>query len=116
MPQFIESRGIYELCEGPSRTYSWKVFIISNIIAEIPWQTLMAVLLFVSWYYPVGMYRTGLLAGDLHERGSLIFLFVWSYMIFTSTFSQAVVAAMPDATTAINIASTLFSLSLIFCG
>lgn len=116
MPQFIESRSIYEIREGPSRTYSWVVFIVSNIISEIPWQTLMAVILFVCWYYPVGMYRTALATGALNERGGLVFLLVWSYMIFSSTFSQAIVAAMPDAMTAINIASTLFSLSLIFCG
>lgn len=31
--------------------------MMSNILVEIPWNTLMAVFIFVSWYYPIGMYR-----------------------------------------------------------
>lgn len=51
MPQFLENRALYELHERPSRTYSWAVFIISNVIAELPWQTILAVIQFMTWYY-----------------------------------------------------------------
>lgn len=46
MSQFLKSRDIYEGREQRSRTYSWKVFVLSNVIAEIPSQTLMAAVLF----------------------------------------------------------------------
>lgn len=116
MPQFIENRTLYELHERPSRSYSWAVFVISNIVAEIPWQTVLAVLQFVTWYYPLGMYRNALVTGQLVQRGGLMFLIIWSYMIFSSTFSQMMVTIMPDAATGINVSALLYSLSLIFCG
>ncbi|KAI9876910.1 MAG: hypothetical protein M1830_005311 [Pleopsidium flavum] len=116
MPQFLENRALYESHERPSRTYSWAVFIISNIIAELPWQTVLAVLQFVTWYYPLGMYRNALVTDQLVQRGGLMFLTIWSYMTFSSTFSQMIVTIMPDAATGVNISALLYSLSLIFCG
>lgn len=116
MPQFLENRTLYELHERPSRTYSWAVFVISNIIAELPWQTVLAVLQFVTWYYPLGMYRNALVTDQLVQRGGLMFLIIWSYMIFSSTFSQMMVTVMPDAATGISVSALLYSLSLIFCG
>ena len=116
MPQFLENRALYELHERPSRTYSWTVFILSNILSELPWQVVLAVLQFATWYYPVGMYRNALLTDQLSERGGLIFLILWSYMVFSSTFSQMLVTIMPAPATGVNISSLLYSLSLIFCG
>ena len=116
MPQFLINRALYEIRERPSRTYSWKVFILSNVLAEIPWQTLMAVLFFTSWYYPLGMNRNASVLGELHQRGGLMFLLMWSYMLFCSTFSQMIGTIMPDASTGVNVASLLYSLSLIICG
>ena len=116
MPRFLSSRALYELSERPSRTYSWAVFVLSNIISELPWQTILAVVQFATWYYPSGMYRNALATQDLNERGALMFLLIWSYMLFSSTFSQMVVTIMPDAATGINISALLYSLSLIFCG
>jgi ATP-binding cassette, subfamily G (WHITE), member 2, PDR len=39
MPHFVTQRSLYEARERPSKTYSWKVFIISNITVELPWNT-----------------------------------------------------------------------------
>lgn len=116
MPQFIENRALYEIRESPSRTYSWRVFILSNVIAEIPWQTFMAVILLATWYFPLGMYLKVSTSAELSERAGLTFLFLWSFMLFSSPFSHMVVAALPDAALGVNIASLLWSLSLIFCG
>lgn len=37
MPNFVTQRSLYEVRERPAKTYSWKVFILSNIVVEIPW-------------------------------------------------------------------------------
>ena len=116
MPQFLENRALYELQERPSRTYSWPVFFLSNIISELPWQAVVILLQFVTWYYPVGMYRNVLVTNQMSERGWLVFLLVWSYLTFSSTFAQMVVTIMPDAATGVNISALFYSLSLIFCG
>lgn len=116
MPHFVTQRSLYEARERPSKTYSWKVFMLSNIIVELPWSTLMAVLIFFCWYYPIGMYRNAILEHQVAERGALMFLFIWMFMLFSSTFTDMVVAGIETAETAGNIAQLLFSLTLIFCG
>ncbi|KAF7323944.1 hypothetical protein MKEN_00615900 [Mycena kentingensis (nom. inval.)] len=86
------------------------------ILVELPWQVLCAVFSFVSWYYPIGLYRNAMAAGQVKERGGLMFLFILQFMLFTSTFSQMLVAGSETAENAGNIGNLLFSLTLLFCG
>ncbi|KAF3761700.1 ABC transporter CDR4 [Cryphonectria parasitica EP155] len=116
MPHFVVQRDLYEVRERPSKVYSWKVFMLSQIIVELPWNTLMAVFMFVCWYYPVGLYRNAEAAGQVHERGALIFLFLWAFLLFTSTFTDFIIAGFETAEAGGNIANLIFSLCLIFCG
>lgn len=116
MPHFVTQRSLYEVRERPSKAYSWKAFMMANIIVELPWQTAMAVLTFVSWYYPIGLYRNAIPTGALHERSALMFLLIWVFYIWTSTFAHMLVAGMETAETAGNVGQLLFSLCLIFCG
>lgn len=37
MPNFVTQRSLYEARERPAKTYSWKIFVLSNIVVEIPW-------------------------------------------------------------------------------
>ena len=76
----------------------------------------MAIIIFFCWYYPIGMYRNAIPDHQVHERGALMFLFLWAFLMFTSTFTDMVVAGIETAETAGNIAQLLFSLTLIFCG
>ena len=116
MPHFVTQRALYEVRESPSRTYSWKIFIISNILVELPWNALMSVLIFVCWYYPIGMYRNTFPTDSLNSRSTTMWLFMLSFLLFTSTFTDMVVAGIELAETAGNIANLLFSLTLVFCG
>lgn len=116
MPHFVTQRALYEARERPSKTYSWKVFILSNIIVEIPWNSLMAVLVFVGWYYPIGLRQNAAEASQVAERGALMFLFILTFLIFAGTFTHMVIAAVETAEAAGNITNLMFSLSLIFCG
>ncbi|KAI4235961.1 MAG: hypothetical protein LQ349_002836 [Xanthoria aureola] len=116
MPHFVTQRALYEVRERPSKTYGWKVFMLSNIIVELPWNTLMAVLIFFCWYYPIGFYRNAIPTGQVHERGALMFLFLWTFLLFTSTFTNMIIAGMGNSETAGNLGQLLFSLTLIFCG
>jgi ATP-binding cassette, subfamily G (WHITE), member 2, PDR len=114
MEKFVHNRALFEARERASKIYSWRVFLSSTIIAEIPSQSVIAVLVFVCWYYPIGMFQnTG---PDTSERGALMFLLIWCYCIFTSTFSYMMVAGIEHASTAVNLAQLLYMLSLIFCG
>ncbi|KAL8834803.1 MAG: hypothetical protein Q9170_003599, partial [Blastenia crenularia] len=116
MPHFVTQRALYEVRERPSKTYSWQVFILSNILVEIPWNALMAIIVFVSWYYPIGLRQNAVEADQVAERGALMFLFILAFMIFAGTFTNMVIAGIETAEAAGNITNLLFSLSLIFCG
>ncbi|OTA56661.1 hypothetical protein K449DRAFT_387405 [Hypoxylon sp. EC38] len=116
MPHFVIQRSLYEVRERPSKVYGWKVFMLSQIIVELPWNTLMAALMYFCWYYPVGLYRNAAEAGQTTERGALMFLLLWAFLIFTSTFTDMIIAAFDTAEAGGNIANLLFSLCLIFCG
>ncbi|KAK3906089.1 ABC-2 type transporter-domain-containing protein [Staphylotrichum tortipilum] len=116
MPHFVVQRSLYEVRERPSKVYGWKVFMLSQIIVELPWNTLMAALMFVSWYYPVGLQENAAVAGQTAERGALMFLLLVTFMLFTSTFTDFIIAGFETAEAGGNIANLLFSLCLIFCG
>ncbi|KAL6707692.1 Multidrug resistance protein [Coniothyrium glycines] len=116
MPHFVTQRALYEVRERPSKAYSWKAFMIANIIVELPWNTLMAVLIYFCWYYPIGLYRNATPTDAVTLRGFQEFLFVWMFLLFTSTFTHMVIAGMESAETGGNIANLMFSLCLIFCG
>jgi ABC-type multidrug transport system permease subunit len=76
----------------------------------------MAVILFATYYYPIGMHRNAQAAGQYYERSGLMFLFVWSFLMFISTFSTMIIAGIETAEVGGNIANLLFFLCLIFCG
>ncbi|OQE87608.1 hypothetical protein PENNAL_c0019G10752 [Penicillium nalgiovense] len=116
MPNFVTQRSLYEVRERPSKAYSWKAFMISNILVELPWNTLMSVFIFLCWYYPIGLYRNAEPNDAVSERGALMFLLIWTFLLFTSTFAHMVIAGIELAETGGNIATMLFSLCLIFCG
>jgi len=116
MPHFVTQRALYEVRERPSKTYSWKAFMISNIAVELPWNSLMAVIIYFCWYYPIGLYNNAAQTDKVTYRGFQFFLFVWMFLIFTSTFTHMVIAGIDSAETGGNIANLMFSLCLIFCG
>jgi ATP-binding cassette subfamily G (WHITE) protein 2 (PDR) len=88
MPQFVTQRSLYEVRERPSKTYSWQSFIVANIFVEIPWNSLMAVLIYFCWYYPIGLFRNAEPTDAVTERGGLMFLLVLTFLLFTSTFTN----------------------------
>ncbi|KAF2791984.1 putative multidrug resistance ABC transporter [Melanomma pulvis-pyrius CBS 109.77] len=116
MPHFVTQRALYEVRERPSKAYSWKAFMISNIVVELPWNTLMSVLIFLCWYYPIGLYRNAEPTDSVTYRGAQMWLFVWTFLLFSSTFAHMMVAAFESAENAGNLGNLFFSLCLVFCG
>lgn len=116
MPHFVAQRDLYEIRERPSKAYSWKAFIISNIVVELPWNTLMSVLMFFAWYYPTGMYHNAAPTDAYTIRGVQTWLMLWTFMMFSSTFAHFMIAAFDAAENAGNLGNLLFLLCLLFCG
>ena len=116
MPHFVVQRDLYEVRERPSKTYSWKIFMLSQIIVELPWNTLMAAAMYFCWYYPIGFYRNAEPTDAVAERGALMFLLILTFMLFTCTFTDLVIAGCQSAENGGNLANLLFMMCLIFCG
>lgn len=116
MPLFVTQRALYEVRERPSKTYSWKAFVLSNIVAELPYNSIAATLLYFCWYYPIGLYNNAAVTDSVAERGALMWLFIVAFLLFSSTFAHMVIAGVDTAETGGNIANLMFSLTLIFCG
>jgi len=116
MPNFILQREQYEARERASRTYSWRAFMLVNILVELPWNTVVALIIFFPFYYLVGMDKNAEPTDAVTQRGGLMFLLVWAFMLFESTFADMVVAGAPTAEVGATIALLLFALCLIFCG
>ncbi|OAL21411.1 hypothetical protein AYO20_11376 [Fonsecaea nubica] len=116
MPLFVTQRSLYEVRERPSKAYSWKAFMLSNILVELPWATLGAVILFFCWYYPIGLYQNATYTDSVASRGVTQFLFVLEFLLFSSTFAHLMIAGISTAESASNIANVLFSLCLLFNG
>lgn len=116
MPNFVTQRSLYEVRERPSKSYSWVAFMLANICTELPWNTLMSVFIFVGWYYPIGLFRNAQPTSAVGERGALMFLLMWSFLMFTSTFTHMIIAVTETAENGGNIATLLFSLCILFCG
>ena len=109
IPLFLTQRGLYEVRERPSKTYSWKAFMLSTILVEIPYQIFMGVLVYGCYYYAVVGVQSS-------ARQGLILLFFIQFFVYASTFADMVIAALPDAETAGAIVTLLFSLALTFNG
>lgn len=115
LPNFLVQRALFEAREYPAKIYSWPAFIISNVLVELPWNTLVAIIVFLSWYYPTGMYENALLTKTMLERNGVMLLFIWVYLIYASTFGFMVQIGLEFTELAGSLLNVAFLLSLMFC-
>ncbi|KAH6984470.1 ATP-binding cassette transporter [Ilyonectria sp. MPI-CAGE-AT-0026] len=116
IPAYMEQRALYEIRERPAKTYSWKVFITSQIISEIPWYTIASLPMWALFYFPIGFNHNAAAADQETERGTLMFLLFWVFLLWVSTFTHFSVSFSNTAEDAGNTANFMFILSFFFCG
>jgi ABC-type multidrug transport system permease subunit len=115
-PRFVTQRDLYEARERPSKSYSWKSFMLANVLVELVWQLPMAVVVFFCWYYPIGLWRNAEATNSVTIRGVQMFLFILQFMIYASTFANATIAGVGSPEIGGALTNVLFSLALVFCG
>ncbi|QSZ36007.1 hypothetical protein DSL72_007131 [Monilinia vaccinii-corymbosi] len=116
LPNLLVQRALFEARECHAKMYSWPAFIISNILVELAWSTLVAVIISLSCYYPMGMYRNALLTKTMLERNGVMLLLIWVYLIYASTFGYMVQVGLELTEMAGILSNAVFLLSLMFCG
>lgn len=87
----------------------------ANVLIELGWSTLMAVIIFFCWYYPVGFFRNST-PDDQTIRGFLVFLFLWEYLLFTSTVAHFAIVWIDLPEEAGVLTTLLWVLCILFCG
>src|ERR1700749_1619963 len=104
MSRFIPQRALFEVRESPSKMYSWFVFVLANIVVEIPYVILLSVIVWASWYFPVfGLHH------DATSR-TLMWAFCLQFLLFASTWAQMLIFTMPSTETAGVLSTILFTL------
>lgn len=116
IPMFVIQRTLYEARERKCRTYHWAAFVLSNILTELVWNTGVAIICFLAWYYPTGLLRNAEYTGTVHARSTLVFLTIWVAFLFGSTLAHALIAGSPDSESASALANVLGILMYAFCG
>ncbi|KAH7310275.1 putative ABC multidrug transporter [Rhexocercosporidium sp. MPI-PUGE-AT-0058] len=108
-PLFVSQRDLYEVRERPSKAYSWIAFLFANLIVEIPYQIITAILTYGSYYYAVVGVQTS-------DRQGLVLLFVIQLFIYAGSFAHLTITALPDAQTASGIVTLGMLMMTMFCG
>jgi ATP-binding cassette subfamily G (WHITE) protein 2 (PDR) len=81
--------------------------VLSNVAAELVWNTGVAVICFLVWFYPMGLFRNARWTGTVHTRSTLVFLVIWSAFLFGSTLAHALIAGAPTAEAASALGNVL---------
>ncbi|KAJ3538998.1 hypothetical protein NM208_g5663 [Fusarium decemcellulare] len=116
MPVFVSQRTMYEARERPSKAYSWKAFMVANIAVELAWNSLLSIFAYVCWYYPIGLYKNAEWTDSVHSRGITMFLHLWIFFMFSSTFANLMIAGIGSADVAGGVMNLLLIMMFTFCG
>ena len=76
----------------------------------------MAVFCFLFWWFPMGLYRNAEWTDAVHSRGITAFLHLWVFFVFTSTFANALIAAIETEQVAGACLNFFFNIMFVFAG
>ncbi|GAB7362987.1 hypothetical protein MBLNU230_g3282t1 [Neophaeotheca triangularis] len=93
--RFIANRNIWLEKEYPSRTYGNVAFASSQILAELPFTFIGAIIFFVVFYFMVGL--------PLGVQAGYSFLMTLFFHLFSVSWGQWIAALSPDAMVAANL-------------
>ncbi|KAI6897200.1 pleiotropic drug resistance protein, ABC superfamily, partial [Hortaea werneckii] len=116
LPIFVEQRTMYEARERQSRTYAWQAFVLSNVLVELFWNTVMAIFSYFVWYYPIGLYKNAQYTNTVHSRGFLTFLIFEVAYLFASSFGHMLIAGIEEEQIASSLATLMGIMMYAFCG
>ncbi|KAI8649075.1 putative ABC1 transport protein [Fusarium keratoplasticum] len=116
MPVVANQRIMYEARERPSKTYSWKAFMAASILVELFWNSIMSLFAYICFYYPIGLYKNAEWTDAVHSRGITMFLHLWIFFVYTSTFAHMLIAGLPTADVAGGAGNLLLIMMFTFCG
>src|SRR5436853_1998886 len=115
-PRFAELAQIYVVREKPSQVYHWTTFILSALLAEMPYNIIAGTLFFLPWFNAVNFYRYWPETTSKSTRGFYIWLMLMFFEMWISTFGQAIAALAPNPQTAATLTTLFASFVVAFNG
>ncbi|KAM0718631.1 hypothetical protein Q7P37_005702 [Cladosporium fusiforme] len=109
VPKFFTNMALWQAREYPSRIYGWVAFTTAQVVAEVPWAILSAVIYFVIWYYPTGLPTDSATAG-------YVFLMTMLFFLFQASWGQWITAFAPSFTVISNVLPFFFVMFSLFNG
>ncbi|KAL1622598.1 ATP-binding cassette transporter snq2 [Neofusicoccum ribis] len=109
LPKFHSNMALWEARELPSRVYGWFAFCTAQVLAEIPYATLTAVVYFLLWYYPAGLPTDASTAG-------YVFFMTLLYFFHITTMGQWFCAWAPSFTVISYTLPTALGIFSLFNG
>jgi ABC-type multidrug transport system permease subunit len=76
----------------------------------------MALLAFLCWYYPIGLFRNAEWTNSVHSRGITMLMQLWIFLMYTTTFAHMLIAGVETADIAGGIGNLLMVMMYTFCG
>ncbi|KAL4867840.1 hypothetical protein BDV12DRAFT_111014 [Aspergillus spectabilis] len=101
--RFIMNRDLWMAREGPSGVYGWVAFCTAQIVSEIPYAIISAVVFFVLYYFTVGL--------PLGFAAAYSFLMFLLFFLFATSWGQWIAALSADS----MVAATLMPFFIIMC-
>lgn len=109
LPKFYMNRALWEAREYPSKIYGWFAFCTAQILPEIPWAIIGAVIYFCLWYYPAGLPYDSSTAG-------YTFLMTMLFFLFQASWGQWICAFAPTFSVISNVLPFFFVMVSLFNG
>lgn len=105
----LAAKNLYVARELKSKTFHWSILVLSQVIVEIPFVFLGSTLLFLCFYFTIGVSAAPSVAG----------VFYLNYLLFSLyylTFGLWLIYSCPDLETSHVFVAFLFSFTVSFCG
>lgn len=98
LPKFYSNMDLWQAREFPSRIYGWVAFVTAQIVAELPYAVLQAVVYCLLWYYPTGLPHESSTAG-------YVFFMVLLFHVYQASWGQWIRAWASSYTVISNVSS-----------
>ncbi|KAF1965177.1 hypothetical protein BU23DRAFT_593783 [Bimuria novae-zelandiae CBS 107.79] len=98
-PRLLALCNVYDVREKHSNMYHWSVFLVANIVVELPFNFIISTLCFICWFFPVGWWR------DMSSGAA-----------YHTTFAQAIAIVSPNPETAAMVTILFYTFILAFRG
>ncbi|WWC95636.1 hypothetical protein V866_002501 [Kwoniella sp. B9012] len=108
-PKFIHNRDIFEAREKKAKLYAWWAFCFGEIVAEIPYLLICALLYFAPWYPTAGLSFKPGVAGP-------VYLQMTFYEFLYTGIGQFIAAYSPHEVFASLVNPLLIGILIMFCG